>query len=539
MSASDKKKLRAAERAEKLTEKQLTEQKEAKKLKILTTVFVVVLALMVCIAAVVGVTKTIEGSGIREKKTVALTIGDKQLNNAELNYYYIDGVNAFANQYGDYLYLVGLDATVPLDEQILNEETGETWADSFMNDAVENAKAIQTLCAEAEAQGFTLTEEDLENIEASIATTEMYAQYYYQYPTLEDYLKAMYGHGATEESYREYYTMGYTAEAYQQAYIDGLTYEDADLREAEAADYRAYNTYSYNYYYLNAYNFVEAPEGTAQADYTAEQKAQGAEAAEEIAKTLTAEDITSIEALDAAIAALPMNKDIVNPKSFESDDLKYVSINSLFADWVADEARQEGDVKYFKQTDTDGNVSGIYVVMFKSASDNNFPLVNVRHILVAFEGGTADASTGAMIYTDEEKNAAHVEAMKILKEWTDGEATEESFAALANEKSDDGDGTTGGLFEDVIPGQMVENFNDWCFDEARKAGDTDLVETEYGWHVMYYVGDSETLYRDYMIENDLKNADYTAWYTELMEGVTATLVDTKYISTGLVLSSGN
>ena len=539
MSASDKKKLRAAERAEKLTEQQLTEQKEAKKLKILTTAFVVVLALMVCIAAVVGVTKTIEGSGIREKKTVALTIGDKQLNNAELNYYYIDGVNAFANQYGDYLYLVGLDATVPLDEQILNEETGETWADSFMNDAVENAKAIQTLCAEAEAQGFTLTEEDLENIEASIATTEMYAQYYYQYPTLEDYLKAMYGHGATEESYREYYTMGYTAEAYQQAYIDGLTYEDADLREAEAADYRAYNTYSYNYYYLNAYNFVEAPEGTAQADYTAEQKAQGAEAAEEIAKTLTAEDITSIEALDAAIAALPMNKDIVNPKSFESDDLKYVSINSLFADWVADEARQEGDVKYFKQTDTDGNVSGIYVVMFKGASDNNFPLVNVRHILVAFEGGTADPSTGAMIYTDEEKNAAHVEAMKILKEWTNGEATEESFAALANEKSDDGDGTTGGLFEDVIPGQMVENFNDWCFDEARKAGDTDLVETEYGWHVMYYVGDSETLYRDYMIENDLKNADYTAWYTELMEGVTATLVDTKYISTGLVLSSGN
>ena len=539
MSASDKKKLRAAERAEKLTEKQLTEQKEAKKLKILTTVFVVVLALMVCIAAVVGVTKTIEGSGIREKKTVALTIGDKQLNNAELNYYYIDGVNAFANQYGDYLYLVGLDATVPLDEQILNEETGETWADSFMNDAVENAKAIQTLCAEAEAQGFTLTDEDLENIEASIATTEMYAQYYYQYPTLEDYLKAMYGHGATEESYREYYTMGYTAEAYQQAYIDGLTYEDADLREAEAADYRAYNTYSYNYYYLNAYNFVEAPEGTAQADYTAEQKAQGAEAAEEIAKTLTAEDITSIEALDAAIAALPMNKDIVNPKSFESDDLKYASINSLFADWVADEARQEGDVKYFKQTDTDGNVTGIYVVMFKRASDNNFPLANVRHILVAFEGGTADASTGAMTYTDEEKNAAHVEAMKILKEWTDGEATEESFAALANEKSDDGDGTTGGLFEDVIPGQMVENFNDWCFDEARKAGDTDLVETEYGWHVMYYVGDSETLYRDYMIENDLKNADYTAWYTELMEGVTATLVDTKYISTGLVLSSGN
>ena len=42
-----------------------------------------------------------------------------------------------------------------------------------------------------------------------------------------------------------------------------------------------------------------------------------------------------------------------------------------------------------------------------------------------------------------------------------------------------------------------ETFNNWLFclgddykDVERKPGDTGLVETEYGWHVMYFVGDA-------------------------------------------------
>ena len=40
----------------------------------------------------------------------------------------------------------------------------------------------------------------------------------------------------------------------------------------------------------------------------------------------------------------------------------------------------------------------------------------------------------------------------------------------------------------VVKDQMVAAFEDWCFDTARKAGDTGIVQTEYGYHVMYYVG---------------------------------------------------
>ena len=86
---------------------------------------------------------------------------------------------------------------------------------------------------------------------------------------------------------------------------------------------------------------------------------------------------------------------------------------------------------------------------------------------------------------------------------------------------------------------MVSAFNDWCFDSARKAGDTGIVETEYGYHVMYFVGNSGMTYRDFMIESTLRNADLTAWETALIEGAELNVTNTKFIKTDLTLSSGN
>lgn len=122
--------------------------------------------------------------------------------------------------------------------------------------------------------------------------------------------------------------------------------------------------------------------------------------------------------------------------------------------------------------------------------------VDVRHILVKIEGGTADEN-GATTYSDEEWAACEAEAQAILDTFLAGDKTEESFAALANEKSEDpGSNTNGGLYENVYMGQMVEPFENWCFDETRAYGDTGLVQTTYGYHVMYYVG-SEPMWTQY------------------------------------------
>ena len=38
---------------------------------------------------------------------------------------------------------------------------------------------------------------------------------------------------------------------------------------------------------------------------------------------------------------------------------------------------------------------------------------------------------------------------------------------------------------------MVTNFENWCFDESRQPGDSGLVRTEFGYHIMYFVGAEE------------------------------------------------
>lgn len=114
-------------------------------------------------------------------------------------------------------------------------------------------------------------------------------------------------------------------------------------------------------------------------------------------------------------------------------------------------------------------------------------LVDVRHILLTPEGGTA-GEDGMTTYSDEEWKACEDAAQAVLDEWLAGKKTEESFAGLANEHSvDPGSNQNGGLYENVYTGQMVPAFNDWCFDAGRKTGDYGIVKTEYGYHVMYFV----------------------------------------------------
>ncbi len=546
MSASSKKKLRNAENAEKLTEKQLTEQKEAKKLKIQSAAFIAVIAAMVLFAAIFGVSQSIANSGIRERNTVALTVGEHEITSAELNYYFIDTVNQFYQNYGSYASIFGLDLTTPLDEQVTNEETGTTWADDFMDSAISTVRSVYALADAAEAAGYTLSESEESSINTTVSYLALYAAYN-GYSDTESYVKAIYGRGASVEGLTSYYQKTTLATSYQNYYSESLTYSDEQVQEKEAENYDLYTSYSYNYYYLSTSKFLTG--GTTDEDgtttYTEEEKALAETAALAAAVELTNGEYATAADFDSAIAGLSVNSDTENVASNAYTDLAYSKISSLYADWITDSARQPGDTHYVASISTSTNdngeevttVNGYYVLYFVDSNDNTYPLANVRHILVAFEGGTYDSTTQTTTYSDEEKAAAKEAAEELYAQWKSGEATEASFAALANEQSDDGDGTTGGLYEDVYPGQMVTNFNDWCFAEGRTAGDTGIVESEYGYHIMFYSGDSATTYRHYLITEDLRSADTTTWYNALLETQVATVLTFKHNSTDLVLST--
>lgn len=125
---------------------------------------------------------------------------------------------------------------------------------------------------------------------------------------------------------------------------------------------------------------------------------------------------------------------------------------------------------------------------------NDSVLVDVRHILFQPEGGTT-GEDGTTTYSDEEWAACEQAAQAVLDAWLAGDMTEDSFAELANEHSEDpGSNTNGGLYQYVGEGEMVTEFNDWCFDSTRQVGDYGLVKTTYGYHVMYFSGSMPTWY---------------------------------------------
>ncbi len=137
-----------------------------------------------------------------------------------------------------------------------------------------------------------------------------------------------------------------------------------------------------------------------------------------------------------------------------------------------------------KQAPTDEKLESYFTEHQKELEEGGITkeskVVDVRHILVAPEDPDSEDSW----------KQAEEKAQQILKDFQAGDKTEDSFAAIASERTEDpGSKETGGLYKDVVQGQMVPEFDQWCFDAARKTGDTDIVKTDFGYHVMYFVGD--------------------------------------------------
>ena len=547
MSASSKKKLRNAQAAEKMTERQMAEQKEAKKLKIYTIVFSVVIIAMLVIAIGFGAYNGITNSGIIERNTVAATVNGHDISSAELNYYYIDYINNFSSENSDWLAYL-LDTTKPLDQQFYNEAENQTWADYFLDAALESAASTYALADAANAAGHTATDAELLSVDTAIQNSTFYAMYSYGFPDLQTYLKAMYGPGANEETYREYLTTSVLASSYYNYYTGGLSCTEDEIKAADAENPLNYNSYSYNYYYVPVSDYLIG--GTTGEDgaitYSDAENEAARAAAEEAAKGLIVDAVTDAESFDAAIALIDAES-----TSFACEDYLYKSLLSVAQEWISDPARKAGDKNYFAYTththaegethsedeDTSAfdEVKGYYVVLFNGMTDNTMELVNVRHALIT-EGGTYNSSTGRYDYTDD-MAAAKAKAEDLLAQWQAGDATEETFIELAKANSSDGNASTGGLYENVYPGQMMDEYNDWCFDPARKTGDTGIVKTVYGYHIMYFVGNSGTTYRNHMIEEELLNGKITEWYDGLTANVTSELKETKHITTDLILNA--
>ena len=106
------------------------------------------------------------------------------------------------------------------------------------------------------------------------------------------------------------------------------------------------------------------------------------------------------------------------------------------------------------------------------------------------EGDTVTFRHVLLIPEDEDWKACEWRATELLNSYLLGKKVDEArFAVLANENSaDEGTKINGGLYEYVSQGQMTEALDAWLFDPARTPGETAIIRSDLGMHIVYFRG---------------------------------------------------
>ena len=413
--------------------------------------------------------------------TTALTIGDTNYSVARMNYEYQKAYMNFNQTYGQYFGSL-IDTSKSLKEQSCPfDANGGTWDDYFKQSAETNLTQLSAVYAKAIAEGYALTEDEAAEIDTAVESYRTYGKSI-GFATLNKFLSAYFGTGNSEKTIRANMAEELIASRYADDVYASFTYTDDEIDAYYAENADSYDRVNVLYTLISA--AANEDEGidadTAKA------------AAEDKAKVILAGAGSSEEDFRAAV---------LKETEAEASETSYTVTSFL--------SRFEGSVE--RDDIAEGKVfshsgdSGVYVVYILGTESNDYPTVNVRHILIKAVDADGDGT-----YSDAEKQTAYDAVKAIEDEWLAAGGTEEGFAALANEKSEDtGSNTNGGLYEQIYKGQMVTEFNDFCFGE-REVGDYAIVYGENsayaGYHLVYFSGEN-ALYSRVLAENAMRQAD--------------------------------
>lgn len=144
---------------------------------------------------------------MRWREKVVASIGDKKLTNGVLQVYYWANVRDYKTNNNYQALYDGLDFSKPLDEQFYSDVQGKTWQHYFLDVALDNWHAYQSMALMAQASGMKLDEtlqQDLNNMRQSLAQAAANEGF----NTIDEMLQSDMGPGCTYDDYVAY-TMAY------------------------------------------------------------------------------------------------------------------------------------------------------------------------------------------------------------------------------------------------------------------------------------------------------------------------------------------
>lgn len=483
--------------------------------KIITAVIaiIVVIALIFTYVATGFVRKGIAATlGWPQKTFTAYTLtdADGEKHNIKVNTYnyyfalYYNNLQSTVSSYKQYgIDLDEANMNVDFDKKLSEQTRTEdgkttTWLE-YVQEQVEDSikdtyanyyKAVK----ENKGKDPEITDDQKKEIKDALKSYKESAHKYGY--TVSGYIEAAMGHGVTKDVFVREATISYIAENYESDHkndSDAKTYTDKELNAYKKKNKSKLQSVDIKMFECDSEDDAKAFKKALKADgsnFAALASKYSSDDFDKKANKNSQETTynnmarSTMEGLSVAI-------------STADDDKKYPGL-----DWLYSSDRKAGDVRQDSTT-------VVYVVKPVYMSDAK--TVNVRHILIAPKSSNSSddssSSTSAKNCTDKEWAAAEKKAKSILAKYNSGDKTSKSFAKLAKSNSSDGNASNGGLYENVIPNQMVPTFNAWCFDSSRKAGDVGIVKTEYGYHIMYFEGKNDQAVWQYIAQQKLAADD--------------------------------
>ena len=469
--------------------------------------FILLAVVLACVIAVLGVL----GSFYYTKPNtdermnpgnVALVVNDTPVSIGMYNYYYSCISQNYISyaQYGYY----DLDPSKDFSKQKTTNNDGEevTWLELFEEETIDQIRYITTYYEKAVADGVTLTKAQKENIQSSLDGIKDTAAS--NNVSVDRYISDTYGDYCGYATIKKMLEQCYIAENYYQRLSVTKKYTDEEIEKFFNENKTDYENVTF------AYLQVPYEDNNAQATFekcnyyvnqiTSEDDMK--KLIPTLCKSLIESYVEQGYATDFDTCAELLSANIEVSISTKETGFLDEAIN-----WLFDEETKVGNVKAFD--DSENKVVYILYKVSEPQPDKE-EVYSVRQILIMPDG--VDTSTSDVKLTDEQLKQARQEAQKILDKYNDGAKTEAEFAKLAEKYSKDTESTSsgssgnyGGLYAGVQQGTMVQSFNDWSMDSSRKYGDTGIVDSKYGCHIMFFVNrqpkyiyDCETDLRDRM-----------------------------------------
>lgn len=468
--SAEKKAQTRAERDEKRREE---EAKDRRSMVVYTVIAVLVIA--AAIAAMFW------RSGILQRNLTALDVNGVKYTSVDLQYYYNSVYSEYAQNYS-------FNPNTPVKQQIFDESTGQTWYDHLVDLAVEKLTRNCALAWQARDEGYTLSDDARNAISSTLAQLET-AWLNYNMPNRDAFIRANFGANMTYNRLVELINLEYTASDYAQSKLEEVEHSDADYQAYYQEHADQMDTLIYSQITFRC-TLPTTDENGNPIERTDEEKKAALEELKPAQKALAEEVQAKLES-GAEMADLIEEYGGRLYGSSDHGRSTYANLSYFaYGGWLVDSARKPGDATLVE--DGSDTTYSYYAVRFEGRELDQEQTHDVRHLLIR-----AGSSNGTATPTQAEYDEAEQKAQALLDEWKAGEATEESFIALASANSQDtGSAQNGGLISNITSSSSyVEAFRSWAVDPARKAGDAELVKTEYGWHIMYYVSTNDPIWR--------------------------------------------